>query len=229
MVDFSNIKVTVTDTNSISASQTFSITVASSSTNQTPTITSTAPTSIALGQKYLYQVTAGDADGDVLTYSLTTAPSGMTVNSTTGLISWTPTASQFGSNTATVQVSDGRNGAASQTFTVKVTSQATNQPPVITSTPPLGATVGQLYSYNLTGYDPDNDPVFWNLVGTGSQPVPAGMSLDANLGTLRWPPLGYQVGNQSVTVQLVDAYGASTSQSWTIAVHGVNLPPVALI
>src|SRR5712692_2104015 len=51
------------------------------------------------------------------------------------------------------------------------------------------------------------------------------MSLDANLGTLRWMPLAYQVGNQSVTVKLVDSQGASVSQSWTIAVHGADLPP----
>jgi len=45
-----------------------------------------------------------------------------------------------------------------------VGDQAVNQPPVITSTSPLEATVGTLYSYNLTGYDLDNDPIYWNPV-----------------------------------------------------------------
>jgi hypothetical protein len=37
---------------------------------------------------YTYQVTATDPDGDQLTYSLVTAPGGMTINPSTGLIRW---------------------------------------------------------------------------------------------------------------------------------------------
>jgi len=44
------------------------------------------------GLPYAYDVDATDPDaGDVLTYSLTTAPAGMSVNPTSGLIAWTPT------------------------------------------------------------------------------------------------------------------------------------------
>jgi hypothetical protein len=50
------------------------------------------------------------------TYSLTTAPSGMTINSATGLISWTPTTSQLGSFSVTVQASNSA-GQTSQSYT----------------------------------------------------------------------------------------------------------------
>jgi hypothetical protein len=55
-----------------------------------PTITSTPVTTAAVGELYTYDV---DATGDPApTYSLTTFPSGMTINENTGLIEWTPAA-----------------------------------------------------------------------------------------------------------------------------------------
>src|SRR5437660_900965 len=139
------------------------------------------------------------------------------------LLTWTPTAAQVGAtNTFSVQVSDGRGGTYTQpTVTVTVTDTAINHAPAISSNPPLSATVGRLYSYNLTGSDPDNDPIYWSLVSG-----PWGMSLDPNLGTLRWLPTAIQVGPQNVTVKLVDDYGGSVNQSWTISVRGTNLAPV---
>ena len=55
--------------------------------NSAPKITSTPPTSIS-NSVYTYQVTATDPDGDKLSYGLLTAPAGMQINSSTGLIQW---------------------------------------------------------------------------------------------------------------------------------------------
>ncbi len=74
-------------------------------TNQPPEITSTAVTSATKGQPYSYDVNATDSDGNTLTYSLTTKPSGMAINSSTGLITWTP--STIGCYSVIVKVSDG--------------------------------------------------------------------------------------------------------------------------
>src|SRR5262249_105319 len=43
---------------------------------------------VTINEKYLYKVKAIDPDGDALTYSLTTAPAGMAIDPSTGLISW---------------------------------------------------------------------------------------------------------------------------------------------
>ena len=66
------------------------ITVASAA-NVAPQITSTPVTSATVGVAYSYDVNASDANGDTLSYSLTQAPAGMTINASTGLIAWTPT------------------------------------------------------------------------------------------------------------------------------------------
>src|SRR6516162_1543764 len=78
-----------------------------------PTITSSANTSATWGNLYQYQVLS--TANPQATYSLTTAPSGMTINSSTGLISWKPSASQLGSFSGTVQASNSA-GQTSQSY-----------------------------------------------------------------------------------------------------------------
>ena len=46
------------------------------------------------------------AEGNGGQYSLTTAPAGMTINPTTGVLTWTPTAAQLGSQAVTVRLID---------------------------------------------------------------------------------------------------------------------------
>jgi PKD repeat protein len=73
--------------------------------NNNPSINSTPVTSAFVGQPYNYDVNATDADGDTLTYSLNTNLTGMTINSTTGLINWVPYSA--GNYKVIVKVTDG--------------------------------------------------------------------------------------------------------------------------
>ena len=73
---------------------------------QAPVITSVPVTTTTATQPYAYQVIATDPDpGDVLTYSLTTAPAGMTI-SATGLVQWIPAEGQFGVHPVVVRAQD---------------------------------------------------------------------------------------------------------------------------
>ena len=87
--------------------------------NSSPIIESDPITTAKEGAVYTYDVEATDPNGDTLTYSLTTTPIGMTINSTTGVISWTPTESQIGENEVSVEVSDGSRSTI-QEFTIIV-------------------------------------------------------------------------------------------------------------
>ncbi len=62
-----------------------------------------------IGQSYLITILASDADNDVLTYSLSNQPAGMSVNSTTGIISFTP--QSVGTNNVSFIVSDSFNSS----------------------------------------------------------------------------------------------------------------------
>ena len=114
-----NVKLTVTDDKGATSSATKTITV-TETTNQAPIITSTPITTAIVGLLYTYDVDATDPDGDILTYSfysIYTKPNGMTINSTTGVISWTPNTT--GDYDVTVQVSDGYL-IDTQSFTIQV-------------------------------------------------------------------------------------------------------------
>ena len=90
-----------------------------SSSNNAPVITSAGDTSAKEYEAYSYDVNATDADEDTLTYSLTTAPSDMTINFSSGEIAWTPASFQLGDNSVVVSVSDGTD-AVTQSYTIAV-------------------------------------------------------------------------------------------------------------
>ena len=87
-----------------------------------PVITSAPVTTATAGVLYTYDVEATDPDaGDVLTYSLTTAPAGMTIDPTTGLIAMDADSGPGArSYPVSVRVTDGRGGEAEQTFSINV-------------------------------------------------------------------------------------------------------------
>jgi len=87
--------------------------------NSSPVIESDPVTTTKEGAIYTYDVEATDPNGDTLEFSLLVHPTGMTINSTTGVISWTPTESQIGENEVSVKVSDGSR-STTQSFTITV-------------------------------------------------------------------------------------------------------------
>jgi len=193
-------------------------------TNQTPIITSTPIITATVGAAYTYNVTATDPDWNTLTFSLTISPTGMTINSSSGLISWTPTAA--GDYDVMVEVSDNGSPVKSitQSFTIHVGQPGpSNQPPTITSTAITTATVGQAYSYNVEATDPDGDTLNYFLVGP-----PAGMTINFLTGLIAWTPT--TSGNYNVIVSVSDGALFDT-QSFTITVggSGTSLGQVQLI
>jgi hypothetical protein len=103
-----------------------------------PSITSFAPTTAIMAAPYTYQVFS--TANLQATYSLTSAPTGMSINPATGLIQWTPSVSQFGSFSITVEASNYA-GQNSQTFTITVRQSPPTTP---TSVTVIGATISSL-------------------------------------------------------------------------------------
>jgi len=96
--------------------------------NNDPIITSTPITSASVGVTYNYNVDATDSDEDTLTYTLTSPPAGMTINSSTGVISWTPT--EEGDYPIIVTVSDEKS-TDTQSFTITVSLGTTTSKRVV--------------------------------------------------------------------------------------------------
>src|SRR6185437_13359823 len=96
---------------------------------------------------------AADPDLDPLAYSLLDAPAGMTIDSATGLVRWSPLAGDVGTYSLRPEVTDGRGGAAEQRFDLRVTTPPPNRPPVFATAPIVDAFVGRPYLYDADATD----------------------------------------------------------------------------
>ncbi len=208
-------------------SQQISITVSvdPAAPNNTPEIISAAPTEALVGQSYSYDVDATDADNDDLVYSLSLSLAGMTIDAETGLINWTPSLSQLGTQSYRVQVDDGQGGVVEQSVVVTVVESA-NNPPSITSLPPGGSvTVGQSYIYDVNATDPDNDALQFSL-----NTAPDAMTIDPVTGVINWVPSASQQGLHPVSVLVGDGRGLFAFQEFTlnVVVQAPNNPPIQI-
>ena len=178
-----------------------------------PVITSTPVTSATKDQPYSYNVNATDSDGDTLTYSLTNKPSGMTINSSSGMISWIP--SDEGYFNVTVRAYDGEL-SDTQSFTITVSES--NHAPVITSSPPTSPIKDEPYSYDVNATDSDGDTLTYSL-----PTKPSGMTINSSTGMINWTPT--TSGDYNATVKVSDGELFAT-QSFTIIVLDFNHAPV---
>ena len=122
------VAVAATDPLGATASQAWIIDARGS--NSPPVITSAPVTGALSGGLYGYRVAASDPDGDALTFRLTEAPEGMTVDARTGLIVWRPVDDDEGANPVTVQVEDCCGEVDAQSFEVEV--EVDRAPPSVT-------------------------------------------------------------------------------------------------
>ncbi|MBD2459072.1 putative Ig domain-containing protein [Nostoc sp. FACHB-87] len=173
---------------------------------------------VSINQNYLYLAQAVDPDGDALTYSLLNAPTGATINATTGRIDWTPPTT--GLYQFEVGVADNRGAQTVQSYQVQVVAAGgDNTAPNITSIAPNTIRVGGNFTYQLTATDAENDPLTFFLAE-----APQGVSIDLDTALLSWTPNNNQTGEQTITIKVVDGRGGSDTQSFVIAVNDNQKP-----
>ena len=133
-----------------------------------------------------------------------TLPPGLTLNSSTGVLSGTPTAG--GGYAFTVKITD----TTGQSTTKAITLVIAAVPSLANAAPP--GQVGVAYSDPLavTG---GTGPFTWSVT---SGTLPAGITLNATTGTLSGTP--GTVGLSSFTVQVTDADGLTATQSLSITI-----------
>lgn len=116
--------------------------------NKAPAIDSTPLTSTKIEQVYTYDVNTNDFENDVLTYSLLTYPEGMTIDTVSGIINWTPTKEQIGEHEVTLNVED-RWRNDTQNFTIEASDILLTSIDVVPSSITLTETYSNLWSQNF--------------------------------------------------------------------------------
>jgi hypothetical protein len=116
--------------------------------NKAPAIDSTPLTSTKVEQVYTHDVSANDSENDVLTYSLLTYPEGMTIDTLTGVINWTPAKEQIGEHEVIVNVED-RWRNDTQNFTIEASDILLTSIDVVPSSMTLTETYSNLLTQNF--------------------------------------------------------------------------------
>src|SRR5437762_10166867 len=108
------IRVKVTDNGVPSLSDSQSLTVVVTQANSAPVLTMPANQIIAELSTLVVTNTATDADlpANTLTFSLVSGPAGVSVNPTTGVLTWSPTEAQGPSTNRSEERRVGKDGAA---------------------------------------------------------------------------------------------------------------------
>ena len=143
-----------------------------------------------------------------------------TTPETTGLLRFKTKPDLHGTAQLTVTVTDNGSGISphvnkiSRTFSVLI--QAVNDPPVITSQPPTLAVINEVYEYQITATDADQERVTFSA---SQKPAWASLSNATNgTATLKGTPPPGAIGNFEVKLQASDA-ASSVQQSFTIYVN----------
>lgn len=173
-------------------------------------------TSATAGQSYSYQAFARDPNQDAISYALTEAPPGMTIDAITGLISWQAPV-DFDRASIVIQASDGAL-ITEQAYELRFTLKS-NRYPIINSVPITAITSGQEFRQSISATDIDGHSMTYQLVSG-----PPGMALE-NTNVLVWQTSDADVGNHPVSLTVTDQLGLVTAQDFVLTVN-LNVPPV---
>ncbi|NJD05646.1 MAG: cadherin repeat domain-containing protein [Methylococcaceae bacterium] len=147
---------------------------------------------LSAGDTFRFQASASHAKNLPLTYSLSGAPAGMTIDPQTGQIDWVAVANTDGSVTFNVLAADNVTPQASNSQTIQLAVCDAGMrwdgdlgicqgPVVIDPIPGLGVDVGATLNYQVVASVPGN-----GTIGYGLADQPAGMSID-DKGLISWP------------------------------------------
>ncbi|MFO0902620.1 MAG: tandem-95 repeat protein [Pirellulales bacterium] len=89
-----------------------------------PVINSTAPTTARVGEQLSYNVGSPEEGTTGFRYELVNAPSGMVIDATTGVLTWTPTAAQSGAASFSIRAIDLAGNSVTQNVSVTVAAAA---------------------------------------------------------------------------------------------------------
>jgi hypothetical protein len=187
--------------------------VVTSSPPPPPVITSSGSASGIVGQPFSYQITATN---NPTSFDATGLPLGLTRNTSTGLISGTP--SQDGTF-AIILSATNAGGTGMKTLTLVVTATAPEVlPPIITSPLSMTATVDQFYVYQIIATDSPTSYAATNL--------PLDLSIDPVLGFISGTPR--EAGTRQVTLSATNANGTGTA-ILTLTVQAAPVSGISVI
>ncbi len=195
-------------------------------TNTAPSLATIGAQSVNEQSNLTFNALGSDVDfpAQTLAYSLSGAPSGASINPTTGVFNWTPTEVQGpGPYTFSVQVSD---GFSTTSQSVSVTVNEVNLAPTWATIPAQSGSEDTAFSLNVAPFASDSD-IPLNTLSYSLVSGPTGLTVSSG-GAVDWTPGEADGGTApTVTVRVTDD-GSPTlfaDRTFTINVAETNSAP----
>ena len=191
------------------------------------------------------RVVGADADGDALTYAVTTQPVNgtVTINPQTGEYTYTPKPGYNGQDAFVVTVTDGHGGSSTSTVNIDVTP-VNDLPVPVDPNEGLdpgdpGYIPGQSFDPDSGDYEvttPEDTAIDGKITATdadgdqltyviGEPPLNGTVTIDPETGEYSYVPAPNYNGTDEFTVVIDDGEGGTTTSKVTITVTPVNDPP----
>ena len=172
-------------------------------------------------------VTAGDIDGDVLTFSVVNGPTHGSLSGTAPNLTYTPNANYNGPDSFTFKANDGT--VDSNTATVSITVAAVKDAPVITAGAPVARKQGSAGTTATIATVSDPDQSAGSLTVTATN-VPSGISVSdvTNTGGTVTATVAADcsatVGANTVELTVTDSNGGTSAASFIVDVTANTAP-----
>jgi hypothetical protein len=201
--------------------------------DQPPTISGTPATTILAGTAYSFTPAASDPDSTTLLFSIVNRPSWAKFNTSTGVLSGTPAATDTGTTpNVVISVTDGTDTVSLPSFSVQVTALANSGPitrpgnaaPTISGTPIGTVTAGSVYSFTPTAKDSDSTHLAFSI-----QNKPTWASFSTSTGQLMGTPAATNVGSfANVIITVSDGQATASLAAFTVSVTPNTTPTATL-
>jgi len=185
------------------------ITITVNTSNGVPELTTVGDKSIDENSLLIFSVDATDSDGDALTYSAESLPSGAFFLDRT--FTWTPGYNQAGAYQVTFVVTD---GIAQDSEEITITVGNVNRAPVLGTMDDKSAFVSEPLTFTVDAADPDGDTIEYSAQG-----LPSGATFASQ--TFSWTPEYSQLGSCNVTFIASDGQ-LEDSETTTITVSATD-------
>jgi VCBS repeat-containing protein len=173
----------------------------------------------------VYTLTANDVDSTQLTFSLVSLPEKGSLTLTDpqkGICVYRPSENVVGSDTFSFKVSDGQLDSTIANVTISIKGE--NDPPVI-SAQTITVDEDTQYTFTLSVVDPENDPMFFNMVSSGQ--LGDATIIDPIEGHVIYTPKANVSGTDAFEFSVTDNQAEAQSAMVSVTIMPVNDPPVA--
>jgi len=208
----------VDDGEELSNTATVTITIADAPDENNAPVAQASSHSTDFETQLTSSVSASDADGDSMTYSLVSSPSKGSINFDTnsGSFTYTPNSAESGVDTFSFSANDGEDVSNTATVSITVGADPDANVAPVASALSITTNIDTAVSDTLIASDDDGDELIYSLVTT---PIQGTVNLDATTGDFTYTPDSGASGSDDFIFKVNDGIDISNKETVSITIE----------